>query len=155
MAYETQQEKQRELFRQWFSDPHPRIKYFSAAELLTKTDKGKNSVPPIELWPNILPTIQILDRLRSELGYPIHLHSVYRNKAYNASVNGSTDSMHLYFNAVDFSGDKGTYRDWYRTLLALIQADGLKVGGLAQYPDKNFIHLDTRTLWPGRKRWFK
>ena len=155
MPYEKKSDKDRELFRKWFSDPHPQIKYFSAAELLTKTDKGKNSVPPIELWANILPTIQILDRLRDVLGYPIHLHSVYRNKAYNASVDGAKDSMHLYFNAVDFSGSKGTYRDWYRTLLALIQTENLKVGGLAQYPDDNFVHLDTRTLWPDKGRWIK
>ncbi len=140
------QDVARSLFRQWFKSPHPVVRYFSADELLCKTTKGTNTIPPIDLWMNILPTVQILDEVRGLLGYPIHLNSVYRNETYNQGVGGTPGSMHLLFNAIDFVGAKGNTQDWIDVIMSM----KVGYGGLSKYP--KFVHLDTRTIWPGRKQ---
>ena len=133
------------LFRDWYP---PWIRYFSATEMLVKTDKGTNTIPPIDLWANILPTVMTIDKLRARLGYPINVHSVYRSPSYNTGVGSSSGSLHLKFNAIDFSGARGTPHQWARALLSMSE-DGILIGGIGTY--STFVHLDTRTIWPGRK----
>lgn len=79
------------------------LRYFRYTELLVSTEKPKNTAPPPEMWNNIVPTILILDELRDCLGVPIHLNSVYRAPAYNATLqNAAKRSLHQAFAAVDF-----------------------------------------------------
>ena len=79
-----------------------KLKYFSYTELLVSTEKPKNTEPPPEMWGNIVPTILILDELRDCLGIPIHVKSVYRAPAYNATIqNAAERSLHQAFAAVD------------------------------------------------------
>ena len=115
------------------------IKYFTAAELLVKTDVPPNSLPSETLLDNILPTVKILDKLRFTIKKPIIIISGYRNDAYNRRVGGSKLSQHKEFKALDFTCDD-LYVAW-RTL-TIWRRDGMFKGGIGRY--STFIHLDTR-----------
>ena len=145
------QNELRALFIEWFSSPHPRIKHFTGAELIETSRNVKkgvhNSVPPIHLWSNILPTVQLLDAVRKELGYPLYLTSTYRNPAFNEAVGSTSGSMHLKFNALDFYGKRGNPGEWFEAVMKQ-RINGMEVGGIGLY--STFVHIDTRTLWKGR-----
>jgi hypothetical protein len=127
------------------------IKHFSASEFLFRGRQhaevnhqgyGLNSFPEKALWPNIAATAKALDRFRADCGKPIVLTSGFRSKAYNDAVNGSTNSQHLNFAAVDFEvkSDKPVAH-WLDRLRAL-RADGLFAGAVGIHGSA--IHLDTR-----------
>ena len=120
------------------------IKHFSAAEILCKTDKGTNTIPPVDLWANIIPTLITLDALRHKLNCPIIINSCYRNKTYNRGVGSTDTSRHVFFNAIDFTARKGSPKDWAKALFEL-KAKGLTVGGIGTYD--TFVHLDTRGIF--------
>ena len=145
------QEQLRSLFTQWYEGAHPTISHFSAGEILSTCQNKKkgvyNSVPPIHLWANILPTIHLLDAVRKELGYPLYLNSVHRNPAYNKAIGGSPKSMHMRFNAIDFCGKRGKPKDWAEAVMVQ-RTLGVSVGGVGTYP--GFVHADTRDNWKGR-----
>lgn len=104
---------------------------------------GKNRRPPRELWPNIIPTAQVLDELRKRLGAAIDLSSVYRSPEYNACIPGAaTGSMHMEFKAADFTckDDRGSVH-WAKKLKDMRDA-GLFKGGIGVY--QTFVHVDTR-----------
>jgi hypothetical protein len=105
-----------------------------------------NTLPPVELWPNIAPTIRVAQWLRGHLGRPLPVNSGYRSPDYNRAVDGSTASLHTRFNALDIGAPAGvTPRQMY---------DALKhrtdVGGLGLYSWG--VHIDTRHLL-GMNRW--
>jgi len=52
---------------------------------------------------NIIPTIIILDKLREFYNKPIYILSTYRSPEYNKAVKGKSNSLHLVFNAIDFT----------------------------------------------------
>ena len=110
------------------------------------------------LLPNIFPTLKILQLIRTDLNIPIIINSSFRTKEHNAAVGGSPGSMHLYFNAIDFSV-KGFDLTNYRHLVYRINARSYvtsieylgenriltpNIMGIGLYP--NFIHIDTRGL---------
>jgi len=130
------------------------FKHFTRKEI----ENGKD-IPP-DLYPNIFPTMIILDEIREWYGKPIYINSSYRSPEYNHAIGGSSKSLHLEFNAIDFT--------------ILFKLDLLKIYthlhnldlkhhfkhlprpgcmGLGLY--KNFIHLDTRGLLnrPAPSRW--
>jgi hypothetical protein len=105
--------------------------------------KGKNTLPPEELWENILPTAKVLDRLRGELGAAIRLSSAYRSPAYNALIPGAAGgSTHVQFRATDFSCADGRGPVWWASQLRRLRDAGLFAGGIGVYP--TFVHVDTR-----------
>ena len=104
--------------------------------------------PPKELWPNIIKTLQILDKVREDYGKPITINSAYRSPEYNKKVGGATHSLHMENCAIDFSIDADLptlFADLKRGkyLVDGVTADDLGVG---YYFVKHFIHLDTRGL---------
>ena len=113
---------------------------------------------PEELIPNIFPTLKILQLIRTDLNIPIIINSSFRTKEHNAAVGGSPGSMHLYFNAIDFSVKGFTltnyrhivYRINARSYVTSIEFQGENrimtpnIMGIGLYP--NFIHIDTRGL---------
>lgn len=101
----------------------------------------KNTVPPVHLWPNIIPTLQVLQFLRSKIDKPIFMSSTYRSPAYNRAIDGASESMHTQFRAIDFTVRDHTPRAVHSALLAARAADLFK-GGLGLY--KTFVHIDTR-----------
>ena len=77
---------------------------FTADELLTRTDRPTNSVPPAAIWPNIVPTILVLQAARTLFGGSIRFNSVYRSERYNSHISDAAAlSQHIAFNAIDFA----------------------------------------------------
>lgn len=121
-------------------------------------------IPP-KLIPNIIPTLRVLQYLREEENINFFIKSSYRDPAYNKAEGGKPNSLHLDFNAVDFTIAESNYakKAWrlWQMYKKLNKWDtegyfdflGYGMMGLGRY--NTFIHLDTRgTL--GRKspaRW--
>ena len=100
-------------------------------------------VPPPEMWPRIIPALRILDRFREYLGQPVRGISGYRHPAYNTMIQGSEDSFHMSFSAVDFTYrirlpddriDTSVFFNWFNHLY---RARG---DGTGAY--RSFVHLD-------------
>ena len=113
----------------------------------------RNSVPPEELWDDILRTLAVLQRFRDEIGSPVRLLSTYRSEAYNDAVEGAGGSQHTRFRAIDFTVVSGTPAQWAvrlkgfrgRTFRHPGTADTFEFhGGIGVYPGSHFVHLDTR-----------
>ncbi len=120
---------------------------FSGSEFFYKGGANNrlqlNSDPPKALWPNILETAKVLHAFKSEIGKPVTLNSVYRNRAYNEGIGGAKNSLHKQFNAVDLRvSDPSTGpTDWFN-ILNNMRKQGMFKGGLSKY--KTSVHLDTR-----------
>lgn len=117
---------------------------------------------PDELYKNIIPTASILDALRSEYGKPIFINSTYRSPEYNRAVGGKTKSLHLDFNAIDWSvKDKKDLKMLYNLLDKWDKENGRfnflpkKCGNMGLGIYTTFIHLDTRSTLdrPAPSRW--
>ncbi|MEM7189819.1 MAG: D-Ala-D-Ala carboxypeptidase family metallohydrolase [Pseudomonadota bacterium] len=77
---------------------------FTAAEILAKTDRPGNSIPPEDIWDNIAPTILLIQMVRTHFNRAITFNSVYRSEAYNKTIPKSAKrSQHVAFSAVDFT----------------------------------------------------
>lgn len=127
------------------------LKHFIAAELLylgsgnqSGLCTGTNALPPRELWPNIVNTARMLDRIRELIGGPIRILSAFRNEAYNACVGGAVGSHHRRFNAVDWTCSTGSVSQWRDVARQVRASDPVFTGGVGFYPIQGFIHIDTR-----------
>jgi hypothetical protein len=108
-------------------------------------------IPGNLLW-NILPTIRVLQELRSKYDKPIVIESSYRSPAYNKLVKGKKKSLHLDFNAFDFTvEDKEDLTSLFLQLdiwdkeyhfKFLPKAGSMGIG----FYENRFIHLDTRAI---------
>lgn len=101
----------------------------------------RNHIPPQDLWPNIVPTLKVLQYLRTKVGKPLILSSTYRSPSYNAAVGGEDHSFHMKFKAIDFYCDSISPRVLWSTLKTM-RSVGIFKGGLGLY--KTFVHVDTR-----------
>ena len=123
------------------------FKHFRGAELTPywsrKRNGVSNAVPPRNLWPDILPTLRVIDELRDRLGAPIRLLSTYRSPDYNRAVGGARQSYHMKFVAIDFACDQGKPDQWADALKDMRKA-GVFRGGVGVYPGSGFVHVDTR-----------
>lgn len=131
------------------------LRYFKGKEFtpywFRSTNGVQNSCPPAFLWPNIVPTLIVLDAMRHQIGAPVSLTSTYRNEAYNHAVGGGRTSQHLYFRAVDFQCSLGTPANWSAILKSFRgkkfyilgkATEFVFKGGIGVY--KTFVHVDTR-----------
>lgn len=128
-----------------------KIKYFTAPEILNAsgTKKYDEIDIPADIFYNIIPTIRVLDELREWYGFPIYLNCTYRSPEHNKKVGGAKNSIHMKFNAVDFSvANKNNLKEIYNHLnyqdsvhhfLFLPKPGSM---GLGLYD--TFIHIDTR-----------
>ncbi|KMW58758.1 N-acetylmuramoyl-L-alanine amidase [Candidatus Rhodobacter oscarellae] len=103
-----------------------------------------NELPPRHLWSRIAATIQMLDEIRARLGGPIRILSGYRNEAYNACVGGKPGSLHKQFNALDWTSTVGDVPQWHAIAKQVRASDPKFLGGIGDYPSRNFVHIDTR-----------
>lgn len=97
--------------------------------------------PPAKLWPNIIPTLQILDELRDYLERPVLINNGYRDPAYNAAVDGSSNSLHMAFSACDVRArgiEPARIAGW------LTAHELARQCGIGLY--RTFTHFDTRGL---------
>ncbi|MDP1994312.1 MAG: D-Ala-D-Ala carboxypeptidase family metallohydrolase [Ignavibacteria bacterium] len=128
---------------------------FTASEVLH--GNAINSIPA-NLLPNIFPTLQILQKIRTAIKTPIIINSTFRTKEHNLSVGGKPNSLHLVFNEIDFSVPAYT-RDELVHLHSQILTRKFahlcffneqpimltpNLMGIGLY--KTFIHIDTRGL---------
>lgn len=130
------------------------IKHFTVGEIL------HGWTVPNDLVHNIITTLKVLDIVREEYGKPIYVNSTYRDKEYNNAVGGKPKSLHLVFNAIDWTiqnksdlimlFDKINEMDLTHKFTFLPKAGCL---GLGYYMPKYsngallqnaFIHIDTR-----------
>jgi len=124
-----------------------------------------NEPPPEEIWWRIVPTLHVLEHLRATVG-PIRITSGWRSVAYNKAVGGAENSMHMFFNAVDFDPvDQSWHVSEIEDLLVGFQGgapeerfEGIinsSFVGIGIYKDADFNHLDTRGLVFGKRgaRW--
>lgn len=121
------------------------LRYFTDKEL-----KNGQSIPE-GLENNIEPTALVLDELRHVFGSPIYINSTYRSPEYNKSVGGKPNSLHLKYNAIDFTvKDKSKLPMLYNLLVewdARHNFDFLpKAGSMGLGIYDTFIHLDTRQI---------
>ena len=80
------------------------LNHFGYKELLVGRYRALNGPPPLRLWDNIVPTILVVDALRSHLGKSIKLISAYRTEAYNdpsKNAGRAPRSQHQAFSALD------------------------------------------------------
>lgn len=120
------------------------IRHFKASEILNGKDV------PGSLLQNIIPTVMVLDELREYYGKPIYINSTYRSPEYNKAVGGKPNSLHVQFNAIDFTiADKADLEDLYKRLNMWDYSYNFKFlpkygsMGIGFYSNR-FIHLDTR-----------
>jgi uncharacterized protein YcbK (DUF882 family) len=130
------------------------LRYFKGKELTAywkRVRKGvSNSCPPKELWPNIVPTLVVLDSIRHLAGKSITLSSTYRDPDYNRAVGGERMSYHMKFMAIDFQGGKGPTENakiakslrGTKFMNPHTKKPFFFAGGIGVYP--TFVHVDTR-----------
>ena len=136
------------------------IRHFTAREIapVGKLANGigpASKLPPEPRWDNIIPTLHVMEELRAALGVPLFVNSCYRDPAYNRAIGGARYSLHVAFNAIDFSPafDLPGDDDLQFIYEYLDSHHDSRKFGLGIY--RSFIHLDTRGFM-GRKapsRW--
>jgi hypothetical protein len=124
----------------------------SARELLTMRKAPRIggelpvAIPPPELWPNILPVLELVRGLDPRP--PIV--SAYRAPDYNAAVGGAPNSAHTWFRALDLGLEPPLRSSTLDVLLAAYRA-GEPLGlGVYGYPKARRVHVD---LGHGRRTW--
>ena len=126
--------------------------FFSARELLTmKRARVTVPEPDRRMWPNIVPTLYIADKIRKTLDHPLVVGNGYRPEPYNSRVGGARRSQHLFFRAVDLDLPRGynsaTHQeDFYEIAceLYLDLGEEFEIGlGLYRPRRGRRVHIDT------------
>ena len=144
----------RTRYFEWLASKHIPFNFpAEISNLADRVSKGvRNDTPPIERWHRILPTLEIVAKVREQFG-PTAINSAYRSTVYNIAVyegRKATVSLHTQNNAVDFRCNEGTPEQWGQFLKNL-RATGLFSGGIGIY--RTFVHVDTRGTnadWRGK-----
>lgn len=110
-------------------------------------DAAKTPVPA-KLVCNVLELAKQLQVIRDTIGEPIILNSAYRTPAYNKSIGGAANSMHLQAKAADCRTKNLTPKQFAAIVEQLIAEKKIKIGGIGIY--KTFCHIDTRST---KARW--
>ncbi len=84
------------------------VEHFSAREILTLRRAGVTvDAPPRPWWPRIIPTLELAEMLRAEVGHPLIVGNGYRPNPWNRKVGGARRSPHLFFRALDLDLPRG------------------------------------------------
>ena len=80
--------------------------HFTLSELMVSDWAARNGVdntPPDAIIENLKKTAQVLEQVRSLLGFPIHVNSGYRSGKVNAAIGGKPTSLHCQGLAADIT----------------------------------------------------
>ena len=96
--------------------------------------------------------LQFLEPMRAKFG-AARVLSGYRHKAYNERIGGAKFSQHNYDDdpttvAADLTFGKGTPAEWAAEARRI--SDKLGFGGVGQYNNSGFVHMDNRRF---KARW--
>ena len=128
------------------------ILHFSAKEILTLRRLGVTvDAPPRDWWPRMIPTLELAEMLRAEVGHPLVVGNGYRPNPYNRQVGGARRSQHLFFRALDLDLPKSNksskdQRRFYEAAgsIYLDHGDAYKMGlGLYRLHKGTRVHVDT------------
>lgn len=114
--------------------------HFTRSEFACNCGCGFDTVD-VELMP-------ILEYVRHHFDKPVTINSGCRCPAYNEKIGGSKNSQHTRGRAVDIRVLGHTPAEVAEVVEQIL--DGW--GGLGIYPNKNFVHIDTRSNGPARWR---
>lgn len=96
--------------------------------------------------------VEILQKIRTHFGKPVHISSAYRCSSWNKQVGGVSNSYHCYGQAADIKVDDVAPAEVAK------YAESIGVLGIGLYEtnsDGHFVHIDTRTsksFWYGQKQ---
>ena len=95
------------------------------ASYARRCDTGAFTIPPEELWPNVLPALRLVrDEVVPAVG-PVDVLSSYRTPELNVCASGASRSNHLDFSALDLAtAPRRRGEDLYRELCAMHDAAG-------------------------------
>jgi uncharacterized protein YcbK (DUF882 family) len=106
------------------------MKYFKLEEFACPCCGKVNAVSPI--------VMNKIDKIRDQLGIPLHINSGYRCVKHNAEVGGKQASLHLFGKAIDVSTANMTAEKRLQ-LLKLVHTEFNGIGVA-----KSFFHMDIR-----------
>lgn len=105
-----------------------------------KEFRCNNGARNIKLDPQL---VELCQKIRDELGKPLHVNSGFRTEGYNREIGGAQKSQHVRGTAADLTPRGGvTVRQLY------LVAKKFNPGGLGGYD--NFVHVDVRKDGPAR-----
>ena len=103
----------------------------------------RNTIPPA-MVADACTLLKQLQVLRDHFNASITIISGYRAPDYNASINGASNSQHMYARAADIKVAGKTSTEVHAAILKLIKEGKMLEGGLGWYPD--FCHYDIRSV---------
>ncbi|WP_299212017.1 N-acetylmuramoyl-L-alanine amidase [uncultured Tateyamaria sp.] len=126
------------------------LTYFQPAEFLylgggnqSGNCAGKNALPPQHVWPNIAKTARMLDEIRRRLGASVRITSCYRSPSYNSCIGGASGSLHMKFNAIDWTCSAHSVSYWGE-VARQVRSDMREFAGGIGANYSSFVHVDTR-----------
>ncbi len=139
------------------------IRHFTAREVTLLRRWGVVREPMRATWAAMVPTLQLADMVREELGHPLAVGSGYRPTDYNSAVGGATNSQHLHNRAVDLDLPTGYTDTEHRVAFADAvgrlwhEYSGTLKMGMGVYEDNpRRIHIDTgyrARFWEREHAW--
>jgi hypothetical protein len=130
--------------------------HFTMAELTasnTAKARGIDNTPPPELFPRLLATAEMLERIRTVLGVPVIVTSGYRSQKLNLAVGGVTSSDHTSGQAADIVAPRyGTPEAVARMLAPLVSTIGIGQLILEGVKGKQWVHVSTRPAHKSQNR---
>lgn len=131
------------------------MKHFTLKELLASCDKMEVANGILKGYvDNALKLCEILDKIRDNLGIPLHITSSYRDAAHNRVVGGAPNSQHMLGQAIDFQPLKNAdFRKNMDVLYGYFQALAFEsihnkpvtlLGQVILYD--NFIHISSPSI---------
>lgn len=120
-------------------------RHFSTSEFAQKSGHGLPGLDYPDEWitTRLLPLCNELEVLRDVLGKPVRVISGFRSEQYNKRIGGARLSQHVEGRAADIV-IPGVEAEWvHDTVLDLVKAGKMRIGGLGHYP--RFVHIDVRS----------
>lgn len=123
--------------------------HFTLSELTasaTAQRLGLDNTPAPELLPRLIMLAEMLERIRSKIGYPVTVTSGYRAPRVNTAVGGVTSSDHAQGHAADIVAPQfGTPEQLARLLAPQVSELGIGQLILEGVKGKRWVHVSTHS----------